>query len=569
MDKLKIFFAVVKKHQFWVLCGAMLITSLVCWWLATSSLVAKYQQREAKINKAFQGVVVQPDHPNQKVIDETNKLHASLKRNVYGAWEILYREQKEKNPFPTKVLGKDFKRQFESLKPKDNLDPQYRELYQNFIKGYFPTLLEKIDVRHPIEHKAEGNDKAGAAAGIGRLLPRRGGAAPGMGTGMGMGAGMGMGGRGDEQEWTGIVDWNESDYAQLLERFEWQATPSTLAVVLAQEDLWVYEALLRVIENANEGATNQSNAAVKQIDALQIGADAALAWESAKGTILSATTGGAKGGGMGAMPGPGGMGAMPGPGGMGAMPGPGGMGAMPGPGGMGAMPGPGGMGAMPGATADGAADDPVKRQLIQNRYVDDKEQPLPYEPQFPYAKHPYAEFKMMPIHMSLVMDQRHLPKLLVECANSNMPIEVRRIRITKTQGKTLNTGASATPAAGGMGGAMMGGMGRPLQRQPNPGMGGGLGQNAGNQQQGAGQYEIPVEIQGIIYIYNPPDREKLGTGAAAVKKPAEVAPPAEVPATPPAAGTTPPDEAPGAPPVAAPAMPPAAQPTPPAVPPEM
>ena len=55
-------------------------------------------------------------------------------------------------------------------------------------------------------------------------------------------------------------------------RFDWQE-PSTLAVVLAQEDLWVIEALLRVIANTNEGTT-YATAAVKQIHSMQIGKDA-------------------------------------------------------------------------------------------------------------------------------------------------------------------------------------------------------------------------------------------------------------------------------------------------------
>ena len=45
---------------------------------------------------------------------------------------------------------------------------------------------------------------------------------------------------------------------------------------------------------------------------------------------------------------------------------------------------------------------------------------------------------MMPIRMNLVMDQRRLPNLLVACVNSNMPIEVKRVRIVKGQGNTPN-----------------------------------------------------------------------------------------------------------------------------------
>ena len=50
---------------------------------------------------------------------------------------------------------------------------------------------------------------------------------------------------------------------------------------------------------------------------------------------------------------------------------------------------------------------------------------------------------------------------------------------------------------------------------------------------------MPVEIYGVIYIYNPPDREKLGTGAASAEKPAEAAAPAAPAQPPPACRRTP------------------------------
>ena len=58
---------------------------------------------------------------------------------------------------------------------------------------------------------------------------------------------------------------------------------------------------------------------------------------------------------------------------------------------------------------------------MADRYVDDKGKPLPYTPEYPYAKHPCDEFKRMPVHLSFVMDQRRLPKLLVECPIRQCP----------------------------------------------------------------------------------------------------------------------------------------------------
>ena len=65
MDKLKIIFADLKKYQFWVLCGAVLVVSLVCWWLATSGVAGQFQTRKAAINASFAAAVIPPNPPNQ------------------------------------------------------------------------------------------------------------------------------------------------------------------------------------------------------------------------------------------------------------------------------------------------------------------------------------------------------------------------------------------------------------------------------------------------------------------------------------------------------------------------
>ncbi len=499
MDKLKPYIDAVKKYHFWVICGATLLIALVCWYMATSGLAGQFEKRKSKIDSSFSGVTgVQPGHPNQALIDEIKNHHEELKKVVFDAWEILYREQKEKNPFPTEELGEDFKRQFENLRPKEELARRYRERYQNYIKNRFPKLLQMIDVRRPVEEKAD--EQTGEAAAD---PPPRGG----------MAAGGEIGPRGmaanTEQEWVGVIDWNQDDYAKLLQRFDWQQTPSTLGVVLAQEDLWVYEALLRVIKNTNAGATNQRNASVKRIVALEIGREAVKSWSSAANALGLQSEQGEKGlGGLGGLDDMGEMG----PGGPGQM--------MDAPEPMGAEPGMG-LGMEPGGAREDDPEENTTRQLVEFRYIDENGKPSPYQPRYPYVKHPYAEFKMMPVRMSLVMDQRRLPKLLVQCANSNMPIEVRRVRFLKSEPQSTGT-AGMHGGMGGerrypTGGMEMGGAYRPSMGGMTDG---GYAQPGGGAApQEVGQFDAPVEIHAAIYIYNPPDREKLGTGAASDAQP--------------------------------------------------
>jgi hypothetical protein len=503
MDKFKKYLDILLKYHFWIICGVMLIVAIVCWWQATASLATQFTARKTKLEQAFSSIKIPPNPPNDGVIDKIKKQHGALKGTVYKAWETLYLEQKKNNPLPP-VLSDDFKQQFETLKAKEELKPAYRDQYRDFIGRYLPTLLKQIDARR----SAGGDVRAGEAGGTkdgrgpggaerkpavvlapavaGQGAPPPSGAAPGATA---------------DQDLIGTVEWNKSDYDALVHQFEWPETPSTLAILLAQEDLWVYEALARVVGRTNEGATNSANAAVKRIIALEIGQNAVKAWKDAEGTILAKSTERAAGAGA---------------------------------------PAPGA-----GAGTNAANEERNRQQLMAERYVDDKGKPLPYLPEYPYAKHPCDEFKRMPIHLSFVMDQRRLPKLLVECANSTMPIEVQHIRILKSAGNT-GAGSVATNATNQPSGAA----------PEKPGEGGGGPSSSDDRN---------VDICGVIYIYNPPDGTKLGTGAATDKPTEAAASPAPAIPTPVAAPAATPGKAPAAAPAtpagaAAPAAPPSAAP---------
>ena len=109
-----------------------------------------------------------------------------------------------------------------------------------------------------------------------------------------------------------------------------------------------------MVRRTNEGATGHANAAVKRINALEIGQNANKAWKAAQNMIVS----------IAAPPGGGGTGV-----------------AAPG--------GPGG-----GKSQRNGARN--RQQLMADRYVNNKGKPLPYTPDYPYAKHPCNEFSGCP-----------------------------------------------------------------------------------------------------------------------------------------------------------------------------
>jgi len=550
MDQLQVALTVLKKQYFWVVSAIILVVSLGSWYKATSDLAETYAQRARKVEGDFnslQAIISEPNHPNQAVIDRIAEKTGELRKEVYRAWEILYTDQKAKNQLSPN-LPKRFRDYWEAAGPDVELPRNLREDYQIFIVDHIPRLFDMVGVRRLVatQQQSEQSAAAGSASAEGVDVDQFGGA----------GAATAEGEReSPDVQMVGIVDW--PDHEQLTQRFFWESVPSTLRVRVAQEDLWVYEALLRVIKNTNEGATTYENAAIKRIDAIQIGQEALGAGPSTGG----GTTG--SGGGLFAPVAPATGGAAGGEtdvdqfGGPPAMP-------------VTAGAPTSGLGMPTGAQT---AEEAERVELLDGRYVDEQGNPLRLQPGQEKPEHPYAEFKMMPIRLELVMDQRKIRRLLAECANSSMPIEVKSLAITAQQ--------AGGHAAGGPVAALAGPGGPPaMLPQTLPA----ALPAASDEQAEFGPWDLPVEIEGIIYIYNPPDPELLGTGAAAREKvagpeaeqaeqpeppqqpeqPQPPAPPAGTPGTVPPGGAAQPEQptAPAAP--AGPATPPAATPPGPA-----
>jgi hypothetical protein len=499
MDKLKIILDFFKKYLFWFLFAATVVLVLVFWWMSTASLAKSFLQQRAKIEKKFNEVkTIDSDpqqHPTQKYIDAVNDENKKLKKGVLAVWETLHNAQKNNNSWPQDVLGKDADK-VGKLGPNDSIPPELRERYQNGIKKYFPILYKIIDLRHPSETAGTGGG-GGNAEPPRRIMdfriPLLGGRRPAATPAA------------DNADWVGVVDWDEGDRQRLEKRFDWETRPDSDVIRLRQEDLWVYETLLRVVRETNSDwqiktdkdgnivkdekgnevrekvlGKDHAQANVKRIEWIQIGADAIGAWLAADQTVFKAS---------GAVEAPAGAASH------------------------------GDARVTPAAARDTAATQDGKEQLLKDRYVDDKGAPLEAD-----AKQPYSEFKMMPISMKLHMDQRAISKLLVECVNSPMPIEVRRVRIRPGKGtdEILDSGTSGTASPTNTG--------RDYTRRTMDARGSGRSaySGEGNDEGETGAYDIPVEIQGIIYIYNQPDQNTLGTGTAAEKS-AETAP--QTPAT--------------------------------------
>jgi hypothetical protein len=110
--------------------------------------------------------------------------------------------------------------------------------------------------------------------------------------------------------------------------------------------------------------------------------------------------------------------------------------------------------------------------------------------------------------MVLTIDPKWIPILLVECANAPLPVEAELVRINGSLSAVGFESSGGVGGGGGRGGYDGGGT------DGGRGYGGGGGRRGaavstvgvtGAPQQGT----VDLELQGAVYIFNPPDPEIL------------------------------------------------------------
>lgn len=310
----------------------------------------------------------------------------------------------------------------------------------------------------------------------------------------------------------GNIDWLSPEIFGLV-RWGANEIPLSIEVWYLQEDLWIYDSIISVLVETNrlkinkpdsektdedlkkeEEAKNNINLSpIKCIEQMLIGKDAASAWSTIRGLAIGGAN--ADAGATAGSPGVGGAG--PGLGKATAASDDAGPGMGPGMGNVGKP------GNAPGAQGGGKSEESALEAILNGRYLDAKDAPLAAS-----ASPPYAEFNRMPVVLRLVVDQRRIPDILVNCANSPMPIDVRHVRICPENAKSVSLsggGASGSPASS-----------RTLGGSGASGQAGGVsvGRTGNAEMTEYGPDAIHIEIYGIICIYNEPNPELFGTGIA-------------------------------------------------------
>lgn len=422
MDQVKVYLKVLQKHHFWLLCVVTMIAGVTGWFMARKSLSADFEKNKGSILGKFtalQGILSTENHPNGTWTTGIGELTKKEKEIVRSAWDTVYNEQKKHLEWPPE-LGEQFLEFIKSSPPDAEIPRDLRARYQDrIVSSEFPRLVAIVDAQAYNATKAPSSTKKDAPA-----------AAP-------------------AHEYK--VTWDSTSQQDVEKLLSFSTVPSSAEVRQAQEDIWIYKALLNIIQNMNKGTYF---ARVRQISEISIGPKAAAEFQRGMGSkhiewLKSAATAAAA------------------------------------------------EAAAPAAPA--AEGEAVAKPIDENRYVDPDGKPLAS------GAAALLQFKRMPIVMRLTIDQREINRLLVECANAPLPVEVRQLRI--------NPGGSGTSSSS----AKKGSGGPPTGAAP------------GTETE---TYEVPIELAGIIYIYNPPDVAKLGAAPAdpaAAPAPAAAAPAASAP----------------------------------------
>ncbi|PQO47095.1 hypothetical protein [Blastopirellula marina] len=533
MDQIKPIIAGLKKYYFWICAGILVLVGVGGWYMSTASVDKQTETRVAEIDSSKQSaqtIARTQNHPNEDYEKAMSEWLTRYRKDIEAAWKKKWEAQQKvlKWPAALNVNGKNFADQVNKILkgnpiealPSDEdgetakgseLSNSLRELYRDYIKEELPKLADIIDSNWTPTGGAGGGGMSGGGYGLGGGGMDGGsgfgdqgfgiGGSSGAGEGGydgGYGGGRGIGGNEGPQK-IPLVVWNSANQGAIQAKsFDWGGrqnnTPTTKEILYAQENLWVLENLMRIIAATNGDISSPHQATIKQIISIEFGREVKPIRSRVEIPRLAMSMGEGGEGGYGE----GGYGpesAMDAEGGYGDMD---------------MMDGGMGYGeGMGGPMGEGALMNPGDYRYVDKDYTKLTVEDMQAATTSPTQENYYLTVaKRLPIRMRFMMDQREIDKLLVECGNANLMVEVRQVRVSPTSDGSGGGGAYGGGGGYGadMGGMNMGGMGMGEE------MSGGYGTD-GRGGQGSDQnekfFDVPVEIYGIVYIYNPVHEELL------------------------------------------------------------
>lgn len=455
MDKLREFLGLLKRQHFWFLAPILLLMAAAGWWLSSKKLSAEFDTYKSSVDgykRQMDDVIGKARHPNRDFHEGMENLIQQRRENVREAWQTKWERQKQELKWPDE-LPAEFRQQVEQMRPIEKVNPELnpqqeipaslRRTYGGFIKNELPKLATSI-----------GSEWRPQRVGGGRALQSFGSPSR---------RGESRNEEGDVLDESQIVAWNPANQGLFDQRFDWGTRPpSTREVLYAQEDLWVLSTVIDIIRRTNRDAPTRSQAAVKEIDFIQLANNVdppsfkvlrpgpVVGQRSATSDDDDASV-------------------------------------------------PSSTSSEPTTSAEdislegaeaGADASQEWADLVKNRYVNENYEPIA---DLSTLESLLTVAKRIPVRMRLKVDQRRINRLLVECANSPLTFEVRQFRLNPAD-DPLGAGRSQL------------GVGDTFRSEAS------IGMSNVKTLTDYQSFDRTVELFGIVYIFNPVNEQVLNGG---------------------------------------------------------
>ncbi len=454
MDQIKAQLAVVLKHGFWIGSVLILLASTLIWYLSTSSLWEETDSESRKLTSKISRISAissgMDTVPNEQSHEVMRKMVEDRQAEVLRSWQTLFDRQKPYLTWPVAELGEDFVEKYQGLIPIEQyieFPPGDKELSNYFLQRYRDHIKGEPKRLAEIAGAAwtASDERSGSLGSRGSLRS--------------------LGDSQDDDEAVPVVAWSSESQKKLADDlFRWRNdTPSTLEIYYSQESQWILKQLMTIIKEVNGDATQPYEAKIREIDTINIGQSVRFNVGSITGVAGSSSLGSLNETSMGSSS----------------------LGS--------ASSGSGLTNMRSGSLGGGSSEATV--DPAEGRYVDKNLQQISASElrsaltSNKPADASLAVAKRVPVMMGLTMDQRTIHELLAACGSADLMVDVTQVRVLG------DSGASPGPAARSSGG-------------------GGLGGLSSSRSKSVGEpeeypFDVQVEIYGMIYIYNPPDPEKL------------------------------------------------------------
>ncbi|MGB6045455.1 MAG: hypothetical protein WBF93_20045 [Pirellulales bacterium] len=221
MDKLKPYLDGLKKHHFWLITAICVLVTLYCWNSATSEIQTDFTKNKGKVNNQFTKIGEinrRPKFPNADWKEDAAKKNTEVANQIKKAADRIVKDQKAAltwSPVWSPALQELAKTELPDKWPEDALEE---------FRLQMPEDVKRL---RTILHAADGVSAAG-------------------------------------------VQWNAEDYDSTLSAFTLNDIQGG-AIMTMRSRYWVFETLVKIIAETNEGVEDKYNLPIHDLEVLAVG----------------------------------------------------------------------------------------------------------------------------------------------------------------------------------------------------------------------------------------------------------------------------------------------------------